>query len=70
MYIELFRINKDTPIEPVFQAVNAEVDGPGELQEYGALNMKKKIYAEGLEKKPSDIRKWMKNQPPISDWPL
>ena len=33
----------------MFEAVNAEVDSPGELQEYGALNMKKKIDAEGLE---------------------
>ena len=32
----------------MFEAVNAEVDSPGELQEYGALNMKKKIDAEGL----------------------
>ena len=49
LYIEIFCINEDIPIEPVFEAVNAEVDSPGELQEYGALNMKKKIDAEGLE---------------------
>ena len=44
-------LNEDIPIKPVFKAVNTEVDSPGELQEYGALNIKKKIYAEELEKK-------------------
>ena len=32
----------------MFEAVHAEVDGPGKLQENGALNMKKKINPEGL----------------------
>ena len=49
-HIEIFGINKDTPIDPVFEVVHAEVDGLGKLQEYGALNMKKKIDPEGLEK--------------------
>ena len=44
-------LNEDIPIKPVFEAVNTEVDSPGELQEYGALNIKKKIDAEELEKK-------------------
>ena len=43
-HIEIFCINEDTPIDPVFEAVHAEVDGPGKLQEYGALNMKKKVH--------------------------
>ena len=34
----------------MFEAVHAEVDGPGELQEYGALNMKEKIDPDGTEK--------------------
>ena len=41
----------------MFEAVNAEVDSPGKLQECGALNMKKKIYPEGLEKGAIDVKK-------------
>ena len=41
----------------MFEAVNAEVDSPGKLQECGALNMKKKIYPEGLEKGVIDVKK-------------
>ena len=41
----------------MFEAVNAEVDSPGRLQEYGALNMKKKICPEGLEKWAIDVKK-------------
>ena len=55
-HIEIFRINQDTPIDPVFEAVHAEVDGPGKLQEYGALNMKKKLDPEGLEKGAIDVK--------------
>ena len=33
----------------------------GKLQEYGALNMKKKIDPEGLEKRSIDVKKIMKN---------
>ena len=51
----------------MFEAVNAEVDSPGRLQEYGALNMKKKIGQEGLEKVAIDVKEWMKNQPFVSD---
>ena len=40
----------DTPIDPVFEAVHAEVDGPGKLQEYEALNIKKKSIQRGLKK--------------------
>ena len=45
----------------MFGAVHAEVDGPGKLQEYGALNIKKKIDPEGLEK-GNWCKKRMKNQ--------
>ena len=34
----------------MFEAVHAKVDGPEKLQEYGVLNMKKKIDPERLEK--------------------
>ena len=34
----------------MLEAVHANFDGPEKLQEYGALNMKEKIYPEGLEK--------------------
>ena len=30
-------------MDAVSEAVHAEADGPGKLQEYGALNTKKKI---------------------------
>ena len=50
----------------MFEAVHAEVDGPGKLQEYGALNMKKKIDPEGLEKGATDVEKLMKNQSFVS----
>ena len=36
--------------------VNAEFDSPGRFQEYGALNMKKKIDPEGLEKGAIDVK--------------
>ena len=32
-HIEIFLINKDTRIDPVFEAVHAEVDGPGKNTE-------------------------------------
>ena len=41
-HIEIFFINY-TPIE----AVLIEVDGPKNLQEYGALNMQKKNWSRG-----------------------
>ena len=41
----------------MFEAVNAEVDSPGKLQEYGALNMKKKIDPEVLEKGVISVKK-------------
>ena len=41
----------------MFEAVHAEVDGPGILQEYGALNMKEKVDPEGLEKGAVDVKK-------------
>ena len=62
-----FCINQDTPIDPVFEAVYTEVDGPEKLQEYGTLNMKKNIDPEGLEKGVIDVKKLMKNQPFVSD---
>ena len=34
------------------------------------MNMKKKIDPEMLEKGATDVTKWMKNQPFISDGPL
>ena len=34
----------------MFEAGHAKVDGPGKLQEYGALNVKKKFNPEGLKK--------------------
>ena len=39
------------------ESVHAEVDGLGKLQEYGALNMKKKIDPERLEKGTIDVTK-------------
>ena len=52
------------------EVVHAEVDGPGKLQEYGALNLKRKIDPEGLEKGAIDVKKLMKNQPFVSDGSL
>ena len=40
----------------MFEAVHAEVDGPGKLQIYGALKMKKNFDPEGLEKGAIDIK--------------
>ena len=55
----------------MFDLVHAEVDGPGKLQEYEPLNMKKKIDLEGLAWKRGDwYKKIMKNQPFVSDGPL
>ena len=51
----------------MFEAVHVEVDGPGKLQEYGPLNLKKKIDPEGLEKGQIDVKKLMKNQPFVSE---
>ena len=44
---------------PVFEAAHAEVDGSGKLQQYGAINMKKKkkIDSDGLEKGAIDVKK-------------
>ena len=44
-HIEIFCINYT-----LIEAVLTEVDGPKNLQEYGALNMQKKIGPEELEK--------------------
>ena len=46
----------------MFEAVHAEFDGPGKLQKYGPLYLKKKIDPEGLEKRVIDAKKSMKNQ--------
>ena len=43
-------------IDPVFEAFHVEVDGPGKLQEYGALNIKKKIDPKGFEKGAIDFK--------------
>ena len=51
----------------MFEAIHAEVDGPGKLQGFGALNMKKKIDPEGIEKEATNVKKLMKNQPFVSD---
>ena len=40
----------------MFEAVHAEVDGSGKLQEYRELNMKKKIDLEGLGKGAIDLK--------------
>ena len=48
--LKFFAWTKDTSKDLVFEAVHAEVDGPGELQEYGALNMKEKIDPDETEK--------------------
>ena len=40
----------------MFEAVHAEVHGSGKLQEYGGLNMKKKIDPEGLGKGAIDVK--------------
>ena len=56
---------------PVFEAAHAEVDGSGKLQQYRAINMKKKkIDSDGLEKGAIDVKKWMKNQPLVPNGPL
>ena len=54
----------------MFETIRAEVEGLGKLQEYGALNMRKKIDPEGLGKVAIDVKKLMKNQPFVSDGPL
>ena len=41
----------------MFEPVNAEVNSRGKLQEYGALNTKKSLDAERLEKKAIDVKK-------------
>ena len=41
----------------MLEVVHAEGDDLGQLQEYGALNMKKKIDPEGLEKGAIDTKK-------------
>ena len=50
--------------------VHTEVDGPGNLQEYKAFNMKKKIDPEGLGKGAVNVKKWMENQSFVSDGSL
>ena len=54
----------------MLEAVHAEVDGPGKLQESGALDMKKKIDSQGIEKGAIDMKKVMENQLFVSDGPL
>ena len=54
----------------MFEAVHAEVHGPGKLQESRALNLKKKIDPQGLEKVEIDVKKLMKNRLFVSDGPL
>ena len=54
----------------MFEAVHAEVYGTRKLQEHRALNLKKKIDPQGLEKGAIDVKKSMKNQPFVSDGPL
>ena len=41
----------------MLEAVNAEVESSGKLTEYRALNMKKKIDREGLEKEVIGVKK-------------
>ena len=41
----------------MFEPVNAEVDSRGKLREYGALNRKKNLDAERLEKRAIDVKK-------------
>ena len=65
--LKFFVLTKNTSKDPVFEAVHAEVDGPGKLQGFGALNMKKKIDPEGIEKEATNVEKLMKNQPFVSD---
>ena len=45
----------------MLEAVHDEVDRPGRLQEYGRLNMKKLIDAEGLEKGVIDAKNYEKS---------
>ena len=54
----------------MFEAVHAEVHGPGKLQESRALNLEKKIDPQGLEKVAIDVKKLMKNRLFVSDGPL
>ena len=54
----------------MFEAVHAEADGPGKLQESAALNMKENIDPQGLEKGTIDVKKLMKNQLFVSAGPL
>ena len=50
-FAKIRKLTKDIPIDSVFEAVHAEVDGPGKLQEFGALNMKKKSIQRVLKKR-------------------
>ena len=65
--LKFFVLTKDTSIDPVFEAIHAEVDGPRKLQEYRALKMKKKINPERLKKGATDVKKLKKFQPFVSD---
>ena len=51
----------------MFEAVYAQFDSQGKLQEYGILTMKKRIDPVGLEKGVINVKNWMKNQPFVSD---
>ena len=42
-------------INPVFEAVHTEADGPENLQEHRALNMKKKNPSRGLLKRNKEF---------------
>ena len=54
--LKFFVLTTMNQIDPVFEAFHVEVDGPGKLQEYGALNIKKKIDPKGFEKGAIDLK--------------
>ena len=48
--LKFFILPKIHQIDARFEAIHVDVNGLGNLQEYGALNMKKKIDLERLER--------------------
>ena len=51
----------------MYEAIHTDVDGPGNLQEYGALNISR---SRGVWKRGDWCEKIMENQPSVSDGSL
>ena len=56
-HIEIFCINYDTPIDPVFEAVNAEVESPGRLQGIRSIKYEEKNRSRGALKRGDRCKK-------------